>query len=94
VVSAVAAVWLPVAAVLTPANVADSEPAAEQLCEVPAEVRFVLGDRHYNTPGFMKSVHAMTAFLSPASMGASRIRRKVCRFVAFFTTRVPLLWKF
>ena len=35
---------------LTPANVADSEPAPALLREVPAEVRFVLGDRHYNTP--------------------------------------------
>jgi Transposase DDE domain len=50
VVSVVAAVWFPLAAVLTPANVADSEPAADLLAEVPAEVRFVLGDRHYNTP--------------------------------------------
>src|SRR5258706_11651384 len=50
VVSVVAAVWFPIAAVLTPANVADSEPAPALLGEVPAEVRFVLGDRHYNTP--------------------------------------------
>ena len=50
VVSVVAAVWFPIAAVLTPANVADSEPAPLLLREVPAEVRFVLGDRHYNTP--------------------------------------------
>jgi hypothetical protein len=50
VVSLVAAVWFPIAAVLTPANVADSEPAPTLLREVPAEVRFILGDRHYNTP--------------------------------------------
>jgi hypothetical protein len=50
VVSVVAAVWFPVAAVLTPANVADSEPAPELVREVPAEVRFILGDRHYHTP--------------------------------------------
>jgi len=50
VVSFVAAVWFPIAAVLTPANVADSEPAPHLLREVPAEVRFILGDRHYNTP--------------------------------------------
>jgi hypothetical protein len=51
VVSVVAGVWFPIAAVLTPANVADSDPAPELLREVPAEVRFILGDRHYNTPG-------------------------------------------
>ena len=45
-----AGVWFPIAALLTPANVADSEPAPALLREVPAEVRFVLGDRHYNTP--------------------------------------------
>jgi hypothetical protein len=50
VVSVVAAVWFPIAALLTPANVADSEPAPALLREVPTEVRFVLGDRHYNTP--------------------------------------------
>jgi hypothetical protein len=50
VVSAVAAIWFPIAAVLTPANVADSDPASDLLGEVPAEVRSVLGDRHYNVP--------------------------------------------
>jgi hypothetical protein len=33
---------------LTPANIADSQPAPALLAEVPAE-GFVLGDRHYNT---------------------------------------------
>ena len=55
VVSVVAAVWFPLAAVLTPANVADSDPAPDLLGEVPAEVRFVLGDRHYNTPELRQS---------------------------------------
>ncbi len=50
VVSVVAAVWFPIAAGLTPANVADSDPAPDLLGEVPAEVRFVLGDLHYNVP--------------------------------------------
>jgi hypothetical protein len=49
-VSVVAGVWFPIAALLTPANIADGEPAPALLGEVPAEVRFVLGDRHYNTP--------------------------------------------
>ena len=47
-VAAVAAVWIPLAAELTAANVADSELAPELLKELPAEVRVVLGDRHYN----------------------------------------------
>src|SRR5947199_1080447 len=49
-VSVVASVWFPVAALLTPANVADTDPAPDLLREVPAEVRFILGDLHYNTP--------------------------------------------
>jgi hypothetical protein len=47
-VSAVAAIWIPLAASLTPANVADSDQAPALLRELAAEARFVLGDRHYN----------------------------------------------
>ncbi len=46
----VAAVWFPIEARLTPANIADSEPAPTLLREVPADMRFASGDRHYNTP--------------------------------------------
>jgi hypothetical protein len=49
-VSTVAAVWIPLAAELTPANADDAATALPLLDELPAEVRFVLGDRHYNTP--------------------------------------------
>lgn len=49
-VTTVAAVWIPLAAELTPANAADNEVAALLLPELPAEVRFVLGDQHYNAP--------------------------------------------
>src|ERR671924_72382 len=47
-VSTVAGVWIPLAAELTPANVADHELAPHLLAELPAAVRFVLGDLHYN----------------------------------------------
>jgi hypothetical protein len=47
-VTTVAAVWIPLAAQLTAANVADNEPAPGLLRERPADARFVLGDRHYN----------------------------------------------
>ncbi len=46
----VAGVWIPLAARLTPANVADGEVAPRLLEELPGEARYVLGDRHYNTP--------------------------------------------
>jgi len=49
-VTAVAAAWLPLAAALTPANTADSDAAPRLLEDLPAEVRFVLGDRHDNAP--------------------------------------------
>jgi hypothetical protein len=49
-VSTVAPVWIPLAAHLTPANAADNEIAPQLLVELPPEVRFVLGDTHYNTP--------------------------------------------
>ncbi len=49
-VATVAKVWIPLAAEVTPANVADSEVAPDLVCRIPAEVRFVLGDQHYNTP--------------------------------------------
>jgi hypothetical protein len=49
-ITTVAAVWIPLAADLTPANVADNEQALLLLPELPAEVRYVLGDQHYNDP--------------------------------------------
>lgn len=45
----VAAVWIPLAAELTPANVADNEIAPALIEELPLETRFLLGDTHYNT---------------------------------------------
>jgi Transposase DDE domain len=47
-VTTVAAVWIPLAADLTAANVADNEQALTLLPELPAEVRYILGDQHYN----------------------------------------------
>lgn len=43
-------VWIPLAAEVTPASVADNVIAPKLLVEAPAEVRYVLGDQHYNTP--------------------------------------------
>jgi DDE family transposase len=49
-ISTVAAVWIPLAAELTAANAADNEVAEPLLRELPAEVRFLLGDQQYNAP--------------------------------------------
>ncbi len=48
--TAVAAVWIPLAARLTPAHEADNEVAPQLLADLPEEVRFILGDLHYNAP--------------------------------------------
>jgi hypothetical protein len=49
-VTTVAAVWIPLAAELTAANVADNEQALSLVPELPPEVRYLLGDQHYNDP--------------------------------------------
>jgi Transposase DDE domain len=46
----VGAVWMPLAAELTPAHTADNTVAPQLLAPLPAEVRYVLGDTHYNAP--------------------------------------------
>jgi hypothetical protein len=50
VISAVATVWIPLAALLTPANSADNEAAPALIREVSSDMRFLLGDRHFNAP--------------------------------------------
>jgi hypothetical protein len=46
----VGSVWIPLAAELTPANTADNTVAPQLLAPLPAEVRYILGDTHYNDP--------------------------------------------
>jgi hypothetical protein len=46
----VAAVWIPLRATLTPANVADNAAAPDLVDGLPAEARFVLGDAQYHDP--------------------------------------------
>jgi hypothetical protein len=52
VVATVAAVWIPLAAYLTPASVADNNEAVILALwhDLPPELRFILGDLHYNAP--------------------------------------------
>lgn len=57
-ITTVAGVWLPLAAALTPANGDDAELALSLQEHLPAEVRFLLGDRHYNTPGLRQRCRA------------------------------------
>jgi hypothetical protein len=46
-VTTVAAVWIPLAAEVTAANMADDEQAARLLPDLPDAARFILGDTHY-----------------------------------------------
>lgn len=43
-------VWIPLAAELTMANTDDAAIAPKLIEQLPAEVRYALGDTHYNTP--------------------------------------------
>jgi hypothetical protein len=47
-VTTVAGAWIPLAAELTPANVADNELAPRLLAELPPALRFLLGDTGYD----------------------------------------------
>lgn len=47
-IATVGAVWIPLAAELTPANEADNEWARRLVRELSVEVRYLLGDTHYN----------------------------------------------
>jgi hypothetical protein len=53
-ITVVAGVWIPLAAELTAANADDSAEAGKLIvrgkCQLPSEIRFFLGDQHYNTP--------------------------------------------
>jgi hypothetical protein len=49
---AVGAVWIPLAAELTVANTDDASIASKLLRQLPAPVRYILGDTHYNDTHF------------------------------------------
>lgn len=59
----VAGVWIPLAARLTAANVADNEVAEPMIFGLPDEARFVLGDLHYNAPNVSQACEATNRFL-------------------------------
>jgi hypothetical protein len=67
--AAVASVWIPLAATLTPANRADNEEAPALIRALPAEVRYVLGDVHYNDPDLRKLCDEREQFLVTTRRG-------------------------
>lgn len=72
-ITVVAGVWIPLAAQLTPANADDSTEAEELLREVelPCDVRYLLGDQHYNTP-LLRRMCAMQGWLLVATHRGKR----------------------
>jgi hypothetical protein len=69
-VTTVAAVWIPLAAELTPANAADNEIAPRLLAVLPAAVRFVLGDTNYQDPALHERCAAADRLLVATRRGA------------------------
>jgi len=65
----VASVWIPLAAELTAANLHDSMAAPNLVRQLPFEVRFVLGDTHYNTPEIQTACRLSDRFLVASSGG-------------------------
>jgi hypothetical protein len=63
-------VWLPLAADLTPANVADNEHAPALLDGLPEPVGAVLGDQHYNDPDLHTLVTGAGRLLITTKRGA------------------------
>jgi hypothetical protein len=68
-VISVASVWIPLAAELTPANVADNVQALPLLRDLPDPVRFVLGDVHYSDPDLRDACEAADRLLVTTKRG-------------------------
>jgi Transposase DDE domain len=65
-------VWIPLAARLTPANVSDVRVAPLLIEALPEEVRFVLGDKHYDAKDLRQICLAEGRFLvSPSARSGS-----------------------
>ena len=61
--------WIPLAAQLTPANVADNRIAPLLIEGLPEEARFVLGDTHYNAPEVRAACIESERFLVASGRG-------------------------
>ena len=66
----VAAVWIPLAAVVTPANAADNEVAPQLLPVLPPELRVLLGDTSYDDPALREQCAAAGVCLVTSKRGA------------------------
>lgn len=73
-VTTVAAVWIPLAAEVTAANVADNVQAARLLPDIPAEARFILGDTHYSDPALQAQAADHGQVIVASRRGGTRPR--------------------
>ena len=65
----VAAVWIPLAAEVTPANAADNEVAPRLLPELPPLLRFLLGDTSYDDPALRAACERADCVLITSKRG-------------------------
>src|ERR671926_636834 len=70
IVATVAAVWLPLAADLTPANAADNEVAPRLLPDLPPGLRYLLGDTSYDDGALHAQCAATDRVLITSKRGA------------------------
>jgi len=64
------ALWIPLATRLTTANVADNVIAPDLIEDLPAEVRYILGDTLYNEPDVRRACEQEDRFLIATARGA------------------------
>lgn len=69
-VSTAAALWIPLAAHLTPANVADQDEAPALVRQLSPDIRYILGDTHYNDPDLRRQCEQEGRFLIATQTGA------------------------
>lgn len=68
--STAAALWIPLAAQLTPANVADQDEAPALVRQLAPDIRYILGDTHYNDPDLRLQGEQQERFLIATHKGA------------------------
>ena len=64
-----ARVWIPLAAYLRPANEADNQIAPDLIADLPAEMRFLLGDLQYNADNVRQACATSDLFLVTTQRG-------------------------
>ncbi|MDE2723093.1 MAG: transposase [Gemmatimonadota bacterium] len=68
-ITTVSWVWIPLAARLTPANCADNVMAPDLIGDLCAEIRYLLGDTHYNAENVRQAFEDETHFLVASKPG-------------------------